>query len=230
MPRNRQGSVARVADIDPVEPQHWQPSRKRTLRSTRRRRMDLLKQAVSHQCRMCALAPVVEIACHDQRCVRRHRLLDNIDESRGLPPTMGFAQSKMHTHHVQRLTQGRQFEFAVQYTPTFPSTHRYIDVAPCHDRKFRQHGVTLMTVAEQGVPAIRVSWPDSVGEHLVLVLSSVRRAASANFLQEDEIRFGLPEPIAYLRKQSCAPGRTEALMRVQCQHSQMRARSAHGYV
>ncbi|SSW86575.1 Uncharacterised protein [Klebsiella pneumoniae] len=154
---------------------------------------------------VCPLAPVVEIACHDNRFTVRQRV-GPFGQHFQLRLTMGFAQAQMNAADVDGQLKVGRGNAAVEQAAFFALPDGNVAVFIMFNGITRQHRVAVMTFRIDRVAAVGVIAPHGVGQKFivrrvgpVLKVKRMYFVCAHHLLQADNIRADGAHRVAQLR-------------------------------
>ena len=209
-----------VPDVDPVQPEPGCARRKRARRAAHRGRVDFL-QAGKDQPPVRATAPVIEVACNDERRAVGNLVDDQIQKPINLSAAVRLTQREMQTDCVQWVAIN-QPDHCVEQAPRLGPANRCIDIAPSGDRMPGEQRIAVMPTRRDSVPAVGVLIPDAVRKYLVLMHEWLRTRNRTDFLKEDEVSPRGAQGIANSKQDAVPVSGAQALMGIQRQHADPR--------
>src|SRR5690554_538368 len=105
--RKHRSEIFHIPDVDAIQSEYWKPCGKCPGHTSDTVIENLLEPGYSHDRFLCTQAPVIEIACNDQRDTKRHFLVDKTIEPLDLLLPMGFTQTKMYTDDMDVIIKFR---------------------------------------------------------------------------------------------------------------------------
>ena len=196
---------------------------------------DFAQAAAALQDGVGPVAPVVEVAGHDQWRIGRHFGVHELAQQFELAPAVRFLQAEVHADGVDALLAPGHAQRAVQQAAALGAGDGDVVVLIVLDRELRQHRVAVVAMGVHRVAAIGELGPDLVGEELVVrvfgEVQELRRVflvRALHLLQEDHVGADRAHGLAQLMQDELAVEEGEALVGVDRHH--LEGELGHGAV
>ena len=221
-----------VAHVNTVQPQQGKAGREGSGRVAVGLYKNLAQCCASGQLGVCTLAPVVEVACHDEWGMHGNIRTCQLAQHVQLLVAVRLTQAQMHADGMHINGPARYLQLAVQQAASLGPADGHVMVFKTHNRELRQNSIAMVAVCIDSVAAIGKLRPDAVcqkfvvgGFRVVVEFVWVPGVAACDLLQKHHVSTHATHRLAQFGQDEFAVKKREPLVDIDREHLE---RERHG--